>query len=255
MTRRILAVMVSIVLAVVGTAAVFLYVRNADARAIAGQKARTIIAADKRIPAGTSGKSLRLNGYIRKITVPASTVPDEALDTIGADLDALVVTADVQKGQLLLRPMFGSETSAVGGLRIPEGKVAIAAKVKNATFGPGQMKPGARVAIFYSYTPLDDAHRNTVSGDGLEGGHTTNNVTRLLLTDVEVVAVGTVTSDTRAGGAGGTNEETVVTFAVTQVDAERLAHAVALGGEINVALLSDDSNVKPDNGIDNRSLF
>jgi pilus assembly protein CpaB len=46
-----------------------------------------------------------------------------------------------------------------------------------------------------------------------------------------------------------------VTFALSQVDAERLAHAVALGGQLNVGVLGDSSDVKPDNGVDNRSLF
>jgi len=46
-----------------------------------------------------------------------------------------------------------------------------------------------------------------------------------------------------------------VTFAMTQTDAERLAHAVALGGELNIAAVGDASGVKPDNGVDNGSVF
>ncbi len=42
------------------------------------------------------------------------------------------------------------------------------------------------------------------------------------------------------------NDSLVVTVALRQVDAERLAHAVALGGELNVAMLGEASGVKPD---------
>ncbi len=261
MSRRILAVMIAIVLATVGTGAVYLYVHNADQRAIAGQKARTVLVADKRIPAGTTGKLIRTGGYLRTVSMPAATVPDDALDQVNADLDNLVVTADVQKGQLLLRAMFGSQTAGTGGLRIPEGMVAIAARVKNDAFGPGQIRAGSRVAVFLTYTPLDDAHRTVIAAGGVDQGRAVNSVTRLLLANVEVLAVVTTKQDTTSrstsGGSasGGGGDEVVITFAVTQLDAERLAHAVALEGEINVALLSDDSNVKPDNGVDNRTVF
>jgi pilus assembly protein CpaB len=269
MTRRILAVLISIVLAVLGTVAVFLYVRTADARAVAGQKARVVVVAQKQIPAGTSGRALRGNDYLRTVTMPATTVPDDALEQVDSELDTLVVTSTVQPGQLLLRAMFGAPTQTTGGLRIPDGQIAIAARVKATVFGPGSVRAGARVAIFYTYTPLDEAHRNTVSGAGLERGHAINSVTRLLLTNIEILAVSgpgtapadgdgarTGTSSGSGSGAGsGFDAEVVVTFAVSQVDAERLAHAVALGGELNIAMLSDQSDVRTDTGVDNRSLF
>ena len=264
MTRRILAVLISVVLAIVGTAAVFLYVRTADARATAGKQARVVVIVDKQIPAGMTGRALRANAYVRTANMPAETVPEGAISEIGADLESLIVTATVQPGQLLLRAMFGQPTDTTGGIRIPDGMIAIAAKVKASVFGPGAVRAGAKVAIFYTYTPLDDAHRNVASGAGLEKGHAINSVTRLLLNKVEVIAVsGPATQTNNGDGKSNASNQTsssssgdvVVTFAVTQVDAERLAHAVAIGGELNVALLSDTSDMKPDAGVDNRSLF
>jgi pilus assembly protein CpaB len=269
MTRRILAVLISVVLAVLGTAAVFLYVRTADARATAGKKARVVVVAQKHIPAGTTGKSIKAGDYLRTVNMPAETVPDDAISQVSADLDALVVMSEVQPGQLLLRAMFGQETRTTAGLRIPEGLIAVSAKVKLAAFGPGLVRAGVKVAIFYTYTPLDDSRRNAVSGQGLEKGHNINSVTRLLLNNIEVIAVngGKSTNDGGDGGSNGgsngsgssggsgVNDDVVVTFAVSQVDAERLAHAVALGGELNIAMLSETSDVKPDTGVDNRTLF
>jgi pilus assembly protein CpaB len=262
MTRRILAVLISVVLAVLGAAAVLLYVRSADARATAGKQAKTVLVADKQIPAGTSGRALRANGYLRQARMPAESLPPDALGQVTGDLDGLVVTASVQRGQLLLRAMFGTSAKTRTGLVVPDGQIAITAKVKNNVFGPGAVQPGTKVAIFYTYTPLDDAHRNVVSGSGFEKGRTVNSVTRLLLTDVEVLAVvgsspGPATRALGDGtvGSAGSGDGATVTFGMSQVDAERLAHAVALGGELNIGALGDSSGVAPDAGVDNRSLF
>jgi pilus assembly protein CpaB len=46
-----------------------------------------------------------------------------------------------------------------------------------------------------------------------------------------------------------------MTFALDQRQAEILAHATALGGLLNVGLLGDSSDVNPDRGVDNGSLF
>jgi pilus assembly protein CpaB len=256
MSRRILAVLISVILAALGTTAVMLYVRSADARATAGKQAKSVLVADKTIPAGTTGRALRANGYLRQVRMPAETLPDDALDQVTGELDALVVTSAVQRGQLLLRAMFGTPTKNGTGLSVANGQIAITAKVKGSVFGPGAVRPGVKVAIFYTYTPLDDARRNVVSGAGLEKGRGINSVTRLLLTDIEVLAVGGAGdgAGSTASGAGG-GDGVTVTFGMTQIDAERLAHAVALGGELNIGALGDSSDVKPDAGVDNRSLF
>jgi pilus assembly protein CpaB len=254
MTRRIVAVLISIILAAVGAAAVLLYLRSADARATAGKQARTVLVADKPIPAGTSGRTLRTGGYLRQVRMPAQSLPPDPVTQITTDLDALVVTSAVQRGQLLLRAMFGTATRNGTGLTVPDGQIAITAQVKGSVFGPGAVQPGVKVAIFYTYTPVDDGHRNVISGSGLEKGRGINSVTRLLLNNVEVLAVGNAPGD-KAAAAAPTADGVTVTFGVTQVDAERLAHAVALGGELNIAALGDSSDVKPDTGVDNGSLF
>jgi pilus assembly protein CpaB len=259
MSRRIIAVLIAVVLAAVGTGAVMLYLSGADDRALAGKQARTVLIADKQIPAGTSGKTLRDKGYLRQVKMPAETLPDDVLQQVGADLEGLVTTATVQRGQLLLRVMFGTRVGGVAGLVIPDGKMAVTARVRANVFGPASVRAGTRVAIFYTYTPIDEANRNVVSGAGFERGRNVNSVTRLLLNDVEVISVGPAPAEngSPAGGALGASarDELAVTFGLNQVDAERLAHAVALGGQLNIGLLGDSSNVRPDNGVDNRSLF
>lgn len=258
MTRRIVSVLISVVLAALGAGAVLLYLRSADARATAGKQVRAVLVADKQIPAGTSGRALRANGYVRQVNMPVETLPGDAVQQLSGDLDTLVTTAAVQRGQLLLRAMFGTSVKDGTGLVIPDGQMAITATVKSNVFGPASVRAGTRVAIFYTYTPVDAGHRDVVSGAGLEKGRTTNSVTRLLMTNVEVISVGPAPkdglADTNATGSSAKNTLSV-TFGLNQVDAERLAHAVALGGELNIGMLGDSSDVKPDTGVDNRSLF
>lgn len=257
MARRIIPVLISVVLAALGTGAVLLYLRSADDRALAGKQARTVLVADKHIPAGTSGKALRTKGYLREVRMPVETLPEDALEQVSGSLDGLVTTAPVQRGQLMLRAMFGTAVANGSGLAIPDGQMAITARVKSAVFGPASLRAGARVAIFYTYTPMDDQKRDIVSGSGLEKGRKINSVTRLLLTNVEVISVGPAPTDgaSPAGAPTSQSDELSVTFGLNQVDAERLAHAVALGGELNVGVLGESSDVKPDSGVDNRSLF
>ena len=156
MTRRIIAVTVAIVLAAIGTGAVLLYLRTADARALEGKEARTVLIADKVIPAGTGAKVLVEEKYVREDRMPAETLPEGVLSDVPADLEALVTTAAVQPGQLLTHSMFGTAASTGSGLAIPEGKLAITARVRSNVFSPETLSAGAKVVIFYTYTPISD---------------------------------------------------------------------------------------------------
>ena len=101
MKRSVLAALVAVVLALVGCVAVVLYVRGADARALAGQRAVRVLVVHKLIPTGTTGQQIRDGGYTEPVTVPAATVPVDALSDLDSALLALAVTSDQQPRQLL----------------------------------------------------------------------------------------------------------------------------------------------------------
>jgi pilus assembly protein CpaB len=261
MTRRIIGVLLAIVLAIVGTVAVLLYVKSAENSVAAGQKAVHILVAKDRIPAGTSGGRIRADALVTKVVVPASTVPDDALSEVPAELDKLVITADVQGRQVLLRGMFGQSTTLSGGLNIPEGMIAVSVAINVSQQVGGFVRPGSQIAVFDTYT-ADAQGRAVASGTGTDA----NRVTRVLLPRVSAIAVGTfggdgVTADqvqqngdkttTTQKGTGG---QIVVTVAVTQNDAEKLIHG-AQTGILYFALLTDSSDVKPGAGINGNTLF
>jgi len=61
--RRVLAVALAVLLALIGIVAVLAYVHKANERAIAGLKAVTVLAASQRIPAGTSASAAQSAGF------------------------------------------------------------------------------------------------------------------------------------------------------------------------------------------------
>jgi pilus assembly protein CpaB len=267
MTRRLLTLVVAVLLAGLGTIAVVGYVRSADDRALAGREAVTVLVAAQRIPAGTTADRIRAGRMAQPITVPASTVPDDALEQLDTGLSQLVVTADVQPRQLLLRGQFGKATTVTGGLPLPTGTMAVSVALATPQHVAGYVRPGASIAIFDTFT-LAEGKGHVPAGDKLEPRHDFVQGTRVLLPRVQVVAVGAYgnggvtsapgaarTSSGESTSDGKTAEETLlVTVAVTQDQAERLVHA-AQTGSLYLALLTDSSDVRPGEGVDNYTLF
>jgi pilus assembly protein CpaB len=272
MKRTVLSLLVAAVLGLIGSAAVLLYVKGADSRAVAGKKAVQVLVASKLIPAGTTGAQLKSDGLVELVTMPASSVPPDALRSVDADLDSLALGAELKPRQLVLRGMFGPPSEASSGLRIPEGKVAVTVPVVNNA-GTVFLQPGSKIAVYNTFTTLDSTNK-TPAGAKIELDHLMNHNTRLVLPSIEVLALGApgqiiasnaqapqtaadkaadaVTDDRAKIDANSTS--TLVTLAATQDEAERLIH-VAQTGTIYIVLLDDSSNLQPGSGVDNSTLF
>jgi pilus assembly protein CpaB len=263
MKRSIVAITVAGILAVVACAAVLLYVRGADARALAGKQAVKVLIAAKRIPAGTSGEQIREKGYVELVNLPAASVPGDVMSTLDPSLDTLVLTSDVQPRQLLLRGAFDAATNLASGLSIPDGKIAVSVPAFNSA-GTAFLRPGSQVAVFDTFTVREGVGQ-TPSGDKLRFEYQMNHATRLLLPRAEVIAVGLPGQDGAATGGEAANRpeegsavensgQTVVTFALSQDEAQKVIHA-AQTGTLYLALLNETSDVRPGPGVDNKTLF
>jgi pilus assembly protein CpaB len=243
MTRRILGVLLAIILAVIGTGAVLLYVYSAKNSVAEGQTAVKVLVAKQRIPAGTSGESIRGKSLVEEIVMPAATVPADSLTSIAAELDKLVLTHDVQPRQLVLKGMFGAATRLSGGIAVPEKMLALSVKTAVEEEVGGFVRPGSQVAVFVTFVPADGKP-----------------ITKLLLPRVETLAVGAYGQDgeTSSQPDNGDSKTTgtvtlLVTVAVSQADAEKLVHAMRYG-KIYMALLTDTSEVRPGGGVDHSTL-
>lgn len=262
MSRRILLIASTVLLAVLGTVAVLVYVGRADQRAVAGKQAVFVLVAEKKVAAGTTAGAARRDGLLRTEVMPAETVPAGAVSDVGADLTDLVASGDIQAGQLLLREMFVAERAQASGLSLDDGKIAVTVAVAGAERVAGYVAVGSKVAVFDTFN-VSESDPGTPAGDGLRvRQHDYNQATRLVLKSVEVVAVGlpaTTTGDGTAkqgalGSDGTPGDEVLVTVAVDQGDAEKLIHA-AQTGAIYLALLTDTSKTAPGAGVDNRTVF
>lgn len=247
MKNRALIIILAVLLAVCGSAGVFLYVRSADSRAIAGQQAVTVLVAKDRIPAGTGSESLK--DLVEQQKMPQSSVPANALSEVDSSVAALVTSSDIAEGQLLTKALFTEQASLAKGISIPDGMIAVTVPTEAWQRAGGLVQKGSKVAVFDTFT-VADGQGNTPSGDGLSKQYERNQSTRLLLTGLEVLSV----VDEKKAAEDGDVGKAIVTVAVKQADAEKLIHGQQTG-TLYFALLGGKSEIAPGPGVDNRTLF
>jgi pilus assembly protein CpaB len=225
MKRRALTIALAVLLAVLGTGGVLAYVNHANARALAGQQAVTVLVASQKIPAGTSAAVAQAQGMLSTERMPSSSVPADAVTAITPANSGLVTDADVQPGQLLLSPMLVTSAQVASGLAVPKGMLAVSIQFCVPEAVAGHVQPGSEVAVF----------ETTVEGNGgingqaaCSGSHTfsgaQNATTKLVLPKVTVLAVGQGTggqSSTTSSSNSGQNIN-LITVAVSQADAGQL---------------------------------
>lgn len=244
MNRRIALVAIAVVLALVGTLAVYNYAHQADQRAIAGSRATQVLITVKKIPAGTSWGDVVKDDYAREESVPAASAPESALDTANsAGIPAAqVAAADVAPGQILMRPMFGDQTAVTGVLAIPVGKLAITVTMQSNADVAGFVAPKSEVAIFATWTV------SVSSGSGQKVLGSTVSTTKMLLPRVTVIATSQAPPTNLSGSSGTSSSGAVlVTLAVTQAQAESVILAQSTG-QLYLALLTDTSATGTDQG-------
>jgi pilus assembly protein CpaB len=259
MKRRVLTIALAVALAVLGTVAVLVYVNQADARAVAGQQAVTVLVANETIPSGT--KASDAMSSLRKETLPASSVSSDAVAEITADQDSLVTSTNLSSGQLLLKSMLVPAEQASGALAIPKGKVAVTITLCKAEMVAGNVRVGSQVTVFGTVVAGGNSeptaqpnctgqHKQQVSGKGIGN-------TRVVIPKVQVLAIGPAPSATSeddsktnnaAVGSSTQNDMTLVTFAVNQDDAERLI-LLTQTGLPSLAVHGPDAEIKPDDHI------
>jgi pilus assembly protein CpaB len=233
MQSRVLAILISVVLALVATAAMIVYVNGADRRAISGQKPVFVLRATKAIPAGMSGEDALNGEMFEKVAVPADSLvqgvvrsPDQLKERYAA--------VDIVKGEMLLLSRWvGAED--VGGrrlLQIKEGFQAVSVGVDLVRQVAGFVTPGDRVSVVVTM-PVNGADK-----------------TQYVLRNVQVVAVG-ATALTRTQGAGGRVNQgkgsqslTAVTLAVEDRFVKKVIFA-AEEGSIYLTLLPPDATEGP----------
>lgn len=254
MNRRIVLIAVAVVLAVLGTVAVYSYAHNADTRAAADGRAVKVLIANKKIAAGTSWSDAVKSGNLTEETVPVSARPESALSSTDAGISQTeVAQSDIAPGEIVLRQAFGSTASQTGVLSIPKGMIAITVGLSADDDVAGYVEPQSKVIIFDTATlALPDGVKKPATYGGALS------VTRTLVTSALVLATSEA-APTNTVGQGSNASQTqsgsvLLTIAVTQADAERVINQ-KINGHLTMGLLSDTSKVSMDGGYENSGVF
>lgn len=156
-----------------------------------------VVVARADIKAGSDGADLVTAGKVGIDQVPESEAPADALSTTSA-LSSAVVTKAVTKGESVTTEDVGPTTLRAGSITIPKGKQAVAITVDTTAGGGGYAGPGDHVDVFAVVPP--DAP-----------GAPTSPLTKLLLSNIEVLDVSNEIAPRRQASTAATTEETTPT--------------------------------------------
>jgi pilus assembly protein CpaB len=239
LSRRLILLTVAVVVALAGAGLVFLYVQGADNRAEERFDTVNVLQAVGTIEPGETIDDAAAAGKLKLQAVAQSDLlPGYQTDTSG--LSGLQATTTIYPGEQIISDKFSDSelAGAPSALQIPKDMVAISVNLTDPARVAGFVNPGSQVAVFLN----------------------TDVYSRVLLPRVQVIGVGsttpTATAPTDDSGAQTTEQlpSTLITLAVTQKDAQKVQYATT-HGEVAIALLTEDSKIKPGPGINEQNLF
>jgi pilus assembly protein CpaB len=198
-----------------------------------------------------SARAAQAGGLLRSETLPASSVPANAVRALTPTIAALVMSAQIEPGQLLLRPMLVPAAQVTGGIALPSGMVAVTMAFCLAEAVAGGVHAGSAVEVFDTTAGpgASAAGGALTAGADCSGSHQEQGGgaarTRVVLPRVQVLSVGPATggqaspapaASTTSAAPASSQGTVLVTFAVSHANAQRLIQ-VSVAGLPYLALL------------------
>lgn len=257
-TKRTLALIVALVLAVVATLVLTSYIKGVEARTLAeGEPVEAFVAKDT-IPAGTTGEQAIAAGLVVRQPVPRRNVPVGAIGALG-DIEGRIATANISKGEEIIADRFVLPAQAAAQMEIPEGMHALSVQVGVPEGVAGFVEPGDRVGIIArAEVPDPDGPDQPSDPENPAAGteQATEARVQFILMGVEVLAVGN-----RTGPLSPEEAETgtapvglLATVALSPADAERLVFA-QLEGTLYFTLMPEGAETTTTPGRTAETLF
>jgi pilus assembly protein CpaB len=231
MDRRRILLVAAVLVAALGAALVFLYVKGADTRAEARFETVDVLRASAVIEPGESIEDAQAAGKLALEAVSQDQLLDGAQQSTES-LSGTVAITTIYPGEQIIISKFGSSAAIQSSLQIPEGKLAISVNLTDPARVAGFVNPGSEVSIFMTGA-------DPTSGQPF---------TRLLLDRVTVIGVGSTTpvstTTTDESGASTTEQlpRTLLTLALDQKQAQQVLFASS-NGELAFGLLTEESAV------------
>jgi pilus assembly protein CpaB len=246
MGRRIVAIVAALVVALLGVVGVVVYAQAADGRAVAGQATQTVFIAKAAVPMGTTAADAVSQQLIVPEKVVAKGVPQGALTAVTPDVAKLVATSPILPGEIIVASRFGVLPNTATTQVIPAGMIAITVTLADPQRIAPLLTPQSHIVIF-----------DTLGGKA--GGTAATQETRILLADVEVIAVGSQTAQpaptATAGTAPPAGNVALVTLAVSPADGQMLVHAVQTGNLLYGGLLGTGVKVNPKSVVNDATIL
>ena len=229
--------LVAFVLAALAGLSVFAYTSAASKNPIDSTTSVQVLVSKGVIGAGVSLSEAEAAGLVLTQTFPTATVPTDAIKEIDSTNSTLLALAPISSGQILIASGFGVTLQGGNALQVPEGMIAVSVSLEDPQKVGGFLTPGSKIVIFDTVTP--------VSSDGKPMAQRT----RVLLSDVRVIGVGSKVSAADPAAQVGT----LVTVALDQISAEKLVHA-SIVGSLYFGLLGEGTVITMDPGINDANL-
>src|SRR3954451_8511804 len=238
-TYNVRNIAIALVLAIAAAAVVLVYTTSYRQSVTKGQKRVDVMVASRDIVAGTPAEEAA--GAMVLSSVLSDDKAPGALSTT-AGLDGKVAAQTIYAGQQVVAAAFGTSTTQAPALQITKDERAVNVTIQRDAGMIGDVKAGDFVDVFATIFAADEGQgtgdaataAGTPAGSHAQQNHLTtgsNRVfTRRLLTKVRVLAVPEDDSKVKGGlakGGGGKNDGLIVTLAVSQSDAAKIAFTQA----------------------------
>lgn len=267
MKRRSILIVLAVVLALGAAGLVYWYTGTVKKQAgVADDATRYVLVAREDIPARTSGALAVQKGMAEAKAVPESLIAPGALTNASA-LDGKVFTGAVAKGQQIVSGQLGDPQQQSLSYEIQTGMRAVAIPIDRLRGVGGTPRVGDRVDVYATFTrdelaqaglsvenvlPATEqgkdgelvvaqpvAMTTTKGSDEEESGDTTpgtslvSSITKVLLQQVEVLAIDSLQGSSGSGVLTDNGEDApknpVVVLMIAPEDVERLVFAQEIG--------------------------
>lgn len=260
MKRRLIGVVLAVLLAGGGTAALVAYVQTAKKQAVASEVASTVYVVDGRIAKGASAEAIRAAVHVEQ--VPTRLKQDQAVTDL-ADLEGMVAAVDLLPGEQLVKARLVKAAELTTD--VPDDLMQVSLLLDPERAVGGMLKPGDTVGVFLSFDPFE---RDTA---GIEPSTTTTstatdatttpastpgktpNMTHLEFQKVQVTSVRAVQARSSSDSKGDrskadatdvtapvSNDKLIVTLALKAPQVEQIVFAAEFG---HVWLASEPAQV------------
>lgn len=154
MNRKWIGVLVSLVLAAVGTWVLVQYVNGADDRALEGVETVDVLVVSDTIPEGSSVQDVSARVSLQ--SVPASTQAIGSLDSLSG-LQGQVTAVDLVPGEQVISTRFVTpqELSQAREFEIPDELLAVTVSLSPDRALGGELSPGDLIAVLATFEPFE----------------------------------------------------------------------------------------------------